>query len=129
MPILTLPYPVSTNRMHRRMGGRIVKSEDAARYQRNARILAVQAGIKPLNGPIHLDVTLHPKKPARATKGASVRSIDLSNSIKCAEDALNGIAWADDRQVESLSARRGHPITGGALIVRWNTMVETADHV
>ena len=73
------------------------------------------------NAPVAVDITLRPRKPEKETT-AQVRCIDLSNCIKCAEDALNGIAWIDDRQVEQLAARRGHPVDGGALVVRWEPM-------
>jgi crossover junction endodeoxyribonuclease RusA len=116
--VLKLPYPPSANRMWRSFNGHVVKAPGAQQYQRTVQILAAQAGVIPTDDPVWLDITLHPKKPKKDT-GVQVRSIDLSNCIKCAEDALNGIAWVDDRQVEKLTARRGEPVEGGALIVRW----------
>lgn len=119
MPILKLPYPVSVNRMHRHYLGRAVKSAQAVEYQHTVQIEAVKAGISPVEGRVQWDLTLHPRKPKRDT-GGRVRCIDLSNAIKIVEDALNGIAWSDDSQVDALAARRGPPVEGGALVIRWS---------
>lgn len=118
MPVLRLPYPPSANRMWRSFNGHVIKAPAAQQYQRQVQIIAVQAGIRPTDAPVAVDITLHPRRPKKDV-GAQVRSLDLSNCIKCAEDALNGIAWIDDRQVEHLAARRGPPVDGGALVVRW----------
>lgn len=123
MQTLTLPYPPSTNRIWRRAGNRTIKSDAAKKYQREAAIKALISGVTRFSGPIRLDVTLHPKKPLRKPKNA-VRCIDLSNAIKCAEDSLNGVAWEDDRQIEELTARRAHPVEGGALILRWEQITD-----
>lgn len=123
MPQLTLPYPPSTNRIWRHAGNRTFKNPKAKEYQQDVAMRAMVAGVKLLTGDIHLDVTLHPRKPQRQT-GKRIRRIDLTNSVKCVEDALNGIAWNDDYQTFELSARVGHPIDGGALIVRWSEIGE-----
>lgn len=123
MQTLTLPYPPSTNRIWRRAGNRTIKSDAAKKYQRDAAMKALISGVTRVSGPIRLDVTLHPKKPLRASKN-DVRCIDLSNSVKCAEDALNGVAWIDDKQIKELVARIAHPIEGGALILRWEQITD-----
>lgn len=118
MPILRLPYPPSVNRMWRNYGGRVVKSAEARDYQHAVQVAATAAGIEPLDGRIAWDLTIHPRQPKKPT-GARVRCMDVSNALKIAEDALNGIAWIDDSQVDAIAARRGPPIEGGALVIRW----------
>lgn len=58
---------------------------------------------EPLEGPIGLAIVVYedPRRPQQ--RG------DLDNYVKTVSDALNGIAWADDVQIESLAGtvRRG----------------------
>jgi crossover junction endodeoxyribonuclease RusA len=116
---LILPYPVSANRYWRHFRGMTVKSADARKYQAECQAIALSAGYsEPLQGPIHVEMSYHPKKPKKAT-GKPVRSLDCSNVCKVAEDALNGIAWVDDKQITHLSIAKCEPIEGGALIVSW----------
>lgn len=117
---LILPYPVSANRYWRHFRGMTVKSSEARAYQAVARLLAANAGFKdPLQGPVHVEMSYHPKKPKTWKRGNPVRSQDVSNVIKVAEDALNGIAWVDDKQITHLSISKGEPVDGGALIICW----------
>ena len=119
MPTVTLPYPPSTNRMIRHFNGRAVKSAEARGYQRNAAMLAAMLGCcDALSGAVEVCIRLHPKKPQRASR-VPCRSIDLDNAAKIALDALNGVAWVDDRQIEKLTIIRGEPVPGGALVVQW----------
>lgn len=122
MPMLTLPYPTSANRAWRNWNGMTVKSKEARVYQRETAVLALQAGlVAPTYGSLWVSIALHPKKPLRASNAPS-RSIDLDNACKIALDALNGVAWQDDRQIERLTVERLEPITNGALVVRWGAM-------
>ena len=80
---------------------------------------AIIAGVsEPLRGPIHLWLELHPKQPKKMTQ-KPLRCLDLDNALKVTLDALNGVAWLDDRQVVEMHARRGEPIDGGQLVVAW----------
>jgi crossover junction endodeoxyribonuclease RusA len=120
---LILPYPPSTNRMWRLARGRMVVSEEAKAYKRLAFVAAHQSGlVGPGEGPgvgdVAVCVVLHPVAPKKASK-AKVRCIDTDNALKIALDALQGIAYANDSQVVEISAKRGEPVEGGALVVSW----------
>jgi Holliday junction resolvase RusA-like endonuclease len=43
---------------------------------------------------------------------------DLSNRIKVLEDALNGIAWIDDKQIVEIHARREDDASNPRVEVR-----------
>lgn len=117
---LELPYPISVNRYYRNFRGMTVKSAEARDYQAIIRALAMQEGFsEPLSGAIHVEMTYHPKRPKKWTVGTPTRSQDISNVIKVAEDALNGIAWHDDKQITFLAIAKGEPVPDGALIVQW----------
>lgn len=114
--ILALPYPISTNRYWRTYRGRQVVSAEARAYKALAAWSAKAAGITPLAGKVALALTLHPKKPLRASK-VETRCMDLDNALKVAIDALNGVAYTDDSQVVELHILRGEPVKDGALRV------------
>ncbi|RYH57352.1 MAG: RusA family crossover junction endodeoxyribonuclease [Alcaligenaceae bacterium] len=65
---------------------------------------------------MRLEVVLHAKKTKKAT-GKRPRCIDLSNSLKVAEDSLIGIAFTDDAQTRSIAMAYGEPVPGGALVI------------
>ena len=114
--MISLPYPISTNRYWRSMRGRMVRSKEATAYKKVAAMAARYAGhLKPLTGPVEINIAFHPK---RTKKGAasSVR-LDLDNAIKVALDSMNGIVFEDDKQVERLTAVLSDPIEGGGLSV------------
>lgn len=97
---LTLSVPPSVNRIWRTGRGRTYKDAKARAYG-----LAVEAEWRKRKLPT-------PAFPA----GVAVRYVltwyrfpasgDLSNRLKLVEDALNGLAWADDKQVVTISAMR-----------------------
>lgn len=93
---LELPYPPTANTYWRIFRGRAVKSAEARAYQQRARLMALTAGCRPLDGPVV--VTVHVYRPRR--RG------DLDNVLKVLLDSLNGIAWRDDGQVVELHASR-----------------------
>jgi len=76
----------------------------------------------------------HPVRPADADKrekkdrlwGLNVRRIDIDNAQKVALDALQGIAYENDRQITFLSIKLGQPIAGGGLQV---TITEDGDWI
>jgi crossover junction endodeoxyribonuclease RusA len=115
---LLLPYPPSTNRLWLFVGGRRpIKSQAAKDFRKIAELRAVEAGVKLLPGDLAVRVVLHPPRPANWKPGKRVRSIDLDNALKAALDALNGIAWEDDSQIQEIIAVRGEPVPCGCLVI------------
>jgi crossover junction endodeoxyribonuclease RusA len=95
---IVLPFPPSANRYWRSFRGRIVKSKEARDYQQSVICLAnVGASNGPptlLTGAVGLQLNFY--RPQR--RG------DLDNRIKVLVDALQGIAYVDDKQVTELHA-------------------------
>lgn len=115
MTTIRLPYPVSANRYWRNMRGRMIRSAEANSYRSAVAGIARKAEIRPLAGFVELGMTYHPKT---TKKGAASRvRLDLDNCIKVVLDALNSVAYADDKQVIKLWAEIGQPIDGGGLTV------------
>ena len=126
---LELPYPVSANRYWRqvRIGDRaaIALSKEAKVYKREVAWIATQARVKPIVGYVLLRIFLTPHCPidaaARATQSPNlwalgVESLDLGNCEKVLSDALNGIAWTDDRQLERIELERTEPGVKGCVV-------------
>jgi crossover junction endodeoxyribonuclease RusA len=98
---LTLPYPPSANAYWRAVNGRVLKSEEARRYQNGVRMRWLttkppEAPLKPPGGPVVVSVVVF--RPQR--RG------DLDNVLKVLLDSLKGIAFEDDSQVVELHALR-----------------------
>jgi crossover junction endodeoxyribonuclease RusA len=113
--IVQLDYPPSTNRAWRMHKGRMVQSKIARDWKKRAGWMARAAGFEPLEGPVRVVATLHPKMTARG-QTSRVR-IDIDNALKTVLDALNGVAYGDDRQIVETTARLGEPMPDGALTV------------
>lgn len=99
---LILPYPVSANRywaQHVPKGWtRAVTYVTAAAkaYREEVGWIAKQAGLRrPVAYPLELRFTLVPANGVR---------MDLSNALKVAEDALQGIAFVNDKQTRKIVA-------------------------
>ena len=108
---LTLPYPVSSNRywrsfsyldkVTRKPRSVVVLSDEAKSYKAEAGWRAKAAGIRdPIVGPVEVRVVFYPRDR---------RLIDLDNALKVALDALNGIAYGDDKQICRIVAERRAP--------------------
>lgn len=113
---VSLPYPPSVNRMWRHFRGRTVLSGEGKAYKADVQRLALAKGAELMTGPLRLRVKLLPKTKKDGTVSAVV--MDLSNCLKVAEDALQGVCYANDRQVESIRLDYGDAVDGGGLIVR-----------
>jgi len=106
--------------MWRVFNGRSVLSAEGAAFKRNAAWLARDAGARCTNGDIEVSVTLHPRTTKSGASSAVV--IDLDNSLKCVCDALQGVAFVNDKQIKRLSAAYGAPMPDGGITVRVTPM-------
>lgn len=137
---IMLPYPISANRYWRSFaaGGRAVVtlSPEAKAFRENVQWLATAAGVrKPLTGRIELTVQLYPKRPLDFAKRArkdpdgwedTIQCIDLGNCEKVLCDALNGIAWVDDKQIRRMLLLRESPDERGPrCVVTFSEIIAT----
>jgi crossover junction endodeoxyribonuclease RusA len=128
---LELPYPISANRYWKQFvnpkTGLVQQgpSHEAKVYKREVAWIATQARVKPIVGYVLLRIFLTPHCPLDAAARAkqapnlwalSVESIDLGNCEKVLSDALNGIAWEDDRQLERIELERTEPGVKGCVV-------------
>ena len=128
---LVLPYPLSANKYWRpvHIGNHItiVPTKDAKEYKTEVQWRARAAGVRtPIIGRVAVDVKLYPHRPLDYKKrmrdfGASwddsVMCIDLTNAEKVLLDALNGVAYEDDKRIFRYSAERMEPDEGKARVV------------
>lgn len=125
MACVLVPYPPSLNRAYRNFRGRMVKSVAAERYFTVVAALAKKSGIELHNGPVAVDVWLHPPKPKDWEKRLkkdpnavlTVQRVDLDNALKVCLDSLQGVAYDNDKQITSLLVRLGDPVPFGAMAV------------
>ena len=115
--IVTLPYPPSANR-YLRHTGRTYRTKEAESYRALAGYMAKQSGTTVIRGPVEVVVTLHPKLTAKGK--ASGTCLDLDNCIKVAIDALQGIAFENDRQVKRIVMAYGEAVKDGGLTLAVN---------
>lgn len=77
-------------------------------------LTALQTGLKPLSGAVHMDITAYYPIPRSGSKASRLKrergeeyplvKPDIDNITKIIMDALNGYAYADDKQVISVTA-------------------------
>lgn len=94
---LTLPMPPSANRLWRMdKRGFMRKSEEAKTYYELAGFEAIKQGAQIMTGNVSVTLRVY-----RARKAG-----DLDNRIKPLLDALQGVAFMDDKQVVQIHAFR-----------------------
>lgn len=71
-----------------------VRAQRYFAYREAVAARAKEAGAEPWKGPVHVQIQAYVKR----------RTFDLDNLCKGILDALSGVAFADDRQVEMLYA-------------------------
>ncbi len=128
---LWLPYPPSANRYWRHAKGRTYISPEGEAFRKAAQaqwFATYGLTLFPVEGYVSMEVTLHPVRPKdwerrQRLQGEawadSVRCIDLDNALKIPLDALQGIAFENDKQVRRITLARGEPVESGALRVKW----------
>lgn len=135
--MIVLPYPVSANAYWRTVtsqkrdaqaGVRVVAhtivSEEGREYRKRCAWIVAQVIRSPIVGPVLLYGNLYGQRPADWSKRArknpnwfdEARIIDTGNADKVLQDALNGIAYADDKQVRFLLMQRREPDDAGARL-------------
>ena len=108
-------------RFGRSRAGFAVAYTDAktATYENLVRLAAREAGVTPIEGPLFVQVNAFftvpqswsKKRRASALDGAEAPSrFDVDNIAKAVLDGLNGVAFADDKQIVTLLASKafGH---------------------
>lgn len=114
---LELPYPPSANiywRTHKGSSKPYV-SDKAKRYKATVWKLALAAGVRKTSGVVELKIGLQPKQNKDGS--ASKTCIDLDNCLKITLDALNNVAYIDDKQVKRLVVEYLPPVPDGGLKV------------
>lgn len=120
---IMLPYPVGANRVWRNVHGRVIPNPAAIAWKRTAAYLVRLAGVCMKSCEMELHYKLHPRQNKDGT--ASKSRLDLDAPLKAAMDALNGIAWKDDKQVVRLIGEIGEPVKDGGLSIRIQIAGET----
>lgn len=111
---LELPYPISTNRYWRIFRGDSVVSADAKAYKNTIKNIAAEKNIVPFNGNVSLQIIIYPKRNKDGSANAKV--LDLDNCLKVVLDALQGVAYDNDKQIKRINVRYGQePKDGGAV--------------
>ena len=98
-------------------------------YERSVRLFAAdalaQAGLTPFTGFVGAHfrfVFEHPKswseKRKRETRWCVGRT-DVDNLVKAVADAMNGICYADDRQIVTLAASKEYGNAPGIFVQLW----------
>ena len=93
-------------------------------YENLVSLYGRKAITAPLNGPVALDLLFcmsiplsTPKKHLKTILASPhIKRPDNDNLIKQICDGLNGIAWVDDAQVWSISARKLYSLTPGVMV-------------
>lgn len=122
---MLFPYPPSTNRYWRMFRNRMVRSKTAIDYKDEVSEIAGEAIAKEFDGCVRVDIQFHPPRPKDWEKRAKkdpqwalgVRRVDLDNALKVALDAMQGVAYADDRQITDIRIRLRQPIDDGGMTV------------
>lgn len=110
-----MSYPVGGNRAWRQANGKVIPNPKAVAWKRQAAESASLAGIQIITGPVEIHCRLHPRLNKDGTP--SKTRLDCDAPLKLLLDALNGVAYADDKQIIRIVAEIAHPVAGGALSV------------
>lgn len=106
---ISLPYPPSLNRYYRATSRGVLISASGRAYKREVALLLLAAGIRPLDGPIEVELDLYP--PDRKRR-------DCDNTLKGLLDACVPAAYHDDSQIDRLIITRCAVVKGGRVVLR-----------
>lgn len=97
---LTLPYPPSKNRLHRRVGNLTLLSREAREYQRDVALALRAQLVEPQRGPLlgPVALTLRFYRPRK--------SGDVDGRLPWLIDCLQGYAYTNDKQIVEIHAYR-----------------------
>lgn len=115
MTTVHLEYPVGANRLWKMARGRMVLSAEARSWKEAAAWEASRIFDRPMAGNVGVTIIMHPR--TNKDGSASQTRLDLDGCIKPTLDALNGVAYIDDKQVNRLFVVLGDPCEGGGLTV------------
>jgi crossover junction endodeoxyribonuclease RusA len=104
------------NHYWRNFRGRMVISASGRAFKTEAAWKCKAGGMRVIHGNVELYLILHPK--SNKDGGASKVRIDLDNSLKVCCDCMNGVAYADDKQIVRIVAEVGEPMFGGGVSVQ-----------
>lgn len=94
--IMVLPVPPSANRYWRNIRGRMVVSVEAQNYKSLVHLACAQLNPIEKGRDVAISFTFY-----RAQKSG-----DLDNRIKVILDAMNNVAYEDDKQIVEIHAKR-----------------------
>lgn len=93
---LTLPLPPSANRYWRNVRGRVLVSREARAYRTQCATAAMMQRAALVHGDVSIVGTVY----------FADRRRDLDGAIKVLLDSLEGVCYANDRQVAHIDLRR-----------------------
>ena len=107
--------------------GRAYTPQKTKQYERLVRTVIVAQRLKPLDGPLQVEITVYRKIPQSFSKKKRAEAIagvvlpvtkpDIDNYVKSLLDASNGLLFPDDNAVVDLRARKVYAEQEGARIV------------
>lgn len=112
---ILMPYPPSANSYLRHTARGTYRTSTANTYRASVATRARISGARMIEGAAVLIATLHPKLTAAGK--ASKTCIDLDNCVKVLCDALEGVCYANDKQLRHISLTIGDPISGGGISI------------
>ena len=113
---LLLPYPPSANRNWRSARGRQVLSPESKAFKATVMYISKIERVKCTLKPVCVEIELHPK--TKKNGGASKTVLDLDNCMKATLDALQGVAYENDRQIQEIHLKYGEPIAMGGVSIK-----------
>lgn len=109
--LLRLPWPPQATSPNGSQGKWRAKSSAAKDYKATCAWLCKAAQIKPMTGPIRVDVAFHPPRNGR---------FDLDNMLARCKQGLDAVAEAigvDDGEWVEMRLTRGGKVAGGCVLV------------